>query len=94
MNVIKVTKIEHHQVNSSATAELTPDLLAEIYPDLEAFEVTKMMKSLASGKVKIDDVMKEANFNGVEFDWGSEKDDWWTFEKGNFDVTFKIEKTD
>ena len=92
--MIKVTKIEHHKVNSSSTAELTLELLAEIYPDLEDFEVAKLMKNIASGKVKIDDVMKEAIYNDVELNWGPEKDDWWTFEKGNFDVTFKIEKTD
>ena len=92
--MIKVTKIEHHRVNSSYTAKLTLELLAEIYPDLEDFEVAKLMKNIASGKVKIDDVIEEAIDNDVELNWDPEKNDWWTVEKGGFDVTFKIEKTD
>jgi hypothetical protein len=92
--MLKVTKIEHHRVNTSYTIELTPELLSEIYPDLEDFEVAKLMKNIASGKVKIDDVIEEAIDNDVELNWDPEKNDWWTVEKGGFDVTFKIEKTD
>ena len=92
--MLKVTKIEHHRVNTSYTIELTPELLAEIYPDLEEIGLLTMIMEIESGEVKIENVMEDAALNGVDLNWQNQKDDWWTVWKGGYDVTYKAEIPD
>ena len=87
---MKVMKHEWHQVDSQYTFEITEDFLAEVYPDLSTDEIKIKMLSLYSGLITVDEIFHDAWDEGVDVDWDSHYDDWWTSRKGGYDVTYEV----
>ena len=88
--MVTIVKHEWHQVDSKYVYELDTDKLAEIYPDLSKKELKQKLKAIIDGTVEVDEIMTDADENGVDIDWDHDDDDWWTSRKGGFEVTFDV----
>ena len=83
-------KHEWHQVDAQYLTEIDEDLLSEIYPDLDEDEIAAKMADLESGEITVDEIINDADEEGVEIEWDSHYEDWWTSRKGGYEVTFDI----
>ena len=88
--MVQVMKHEWHQVDAQYIAEIDEDLLSGIYPDLDEDEIAKKMKDLESGEITVDEIIDDAWEEGVEIEWDSHYEDWWTSRKGGYEVTYDI----
>jgi len=88
--MVQVMKHEWHQVDAQYLAEIDEDLLTEIYPDLDEDEIAAKMADLESGEITVDEVINDAWEEGVEIEWDSHYEDWWTSRKGGYEVTYDI----
>jgi hypothetical protein len=88
--MVQVMKHEWHQVDAQYLAEIDEDLLSEIYPDLDEDEIAAKMADLESGEITVDEVINDAWEEGVEIEWDSHYEDWWTSRKGGYEVTYDI----
>ena len=83
-------KHEWHQVDAQYLTEIDEDLLSEIYPDLDEDEIAAKMADLESGEITVDEIINDADEEGVEIEWDSHYEDWWTSRKGGYEVTYDI----
>jgi hypothetical protein len=83
-------KHEWHQVDAQYLTEIDEDLLSEIYPDLDEDEIAAKLADLESGEITVDEIINDADEEGVEIEWDSHYEDWWTSRKGGYEVTFDI----
>ena len=83
-------KHEWHQVDAQYLTEIDEDLLSEIYPDLDEDEIVAKMADLESGEITVDEIINDADEEGVEIEWDSHYEDWWTSRKGGYEVTYDI----
>ena len=83
-------KHEWHQVDAQYLTEIDEDLLSEIYPDLDDDEIAQKLSDLESGEITVDDIINDADEEGVEIEWDSHYEDWWTSRKGGYEVTYDI----
>ena len=83
-------KHEWHQVDAQYLVEIDEDLLSEIYPDLDDDEIAAKMAELESGEITVDQVIEDAYEEGVDINWDSHYEDWWTARKGGYEVTYDI----
>jgi hypothetical protein len=88
--MVQVMKHEWHQVDAQYLTEIDEDLLSEIYPDLDEDEIAAKLADLESGEITVDDIINDADEEGVEIEWDSHYEDWWTFRKGGYEVTYDI----
>ena len=88
--MVQVMKHEWHQVDAQYLAEIDEDLLSEIYPDLDDDEIAQKLSDLESGEITVDDIINDADEEGVEIEWDSHYEDWWTSRKGGYEVTYDI----
>ena len=88
--MVQVMKHEWHQVDAQYLTEIDEDLLSEIYPDLDEDEIAAKMADLESGEITVDEIINDADEEGVEIEWDSHYEDWWTSRKGGYEVTFDI----
>ncbi|WP_089960160.1 hypothetical protein [Limnohabitans sp. 2KL-3] len=88
--MVTLVKHEWHQVDSQFAFEITPEILSEIYPDLDEDELTAKLSSIESGEVTIEELLEAANQNNVDFDWERQNDDFWTERKGGYDVSYEL----
>jgi len=88
--MVKIVKHEWHSVDSQFEAELTEELLAEIYPDLDEESLASMLQEIVDGEVDIDTIMQDAMDNDVCIEWDRVYDDWYTDRKGGYDVTYEL----
>jgi len=88
--MVQVMKHEWHQVDAQYLTEIDEDLLAEIYPDLDGDEIAAKMADLESGEITVDEIINDAWEEGVEIEWDSHYEDWWTSRKGGYEVTYDI----
>jgi hypothetical protein len=88
--MVQVMKHEWYQVDAQYLAEIDEDLLSEIYPDLDEDEIAAKMADLESGEITVDEVINDAWEEGVEIEWDSHYEDWWTSRKGGYEVTYDI----
>ena len=92
--MVTIVKHEWHQVDSQFAIELDEDLLSEIYPDLDVGEIVSMMVRIENGEIDVTEVMNDAWDNNVEIEWERQYDDWWTYRKGGYDVTYELGDAD
>ena len=83
-------KHEWHQVDAQYVVEIDESVLSEIYPDLDDDEITQKLADLESGEITIDEVIEDAYEEGVDINWDSHYEDWWTSRKGGYEVTYEI----
>ena len=83
-------KHEWHQVDAQYLAEIDEDLLSEIYPDLDEDEIAAKLAQLESGEITVDEVIEDAYEEGVEIQWDSHYEDWWTSRKGGYEITYDL----
>ena len=83
-------KHEWHQVDAQYLTEIDEDLLSEIYPDLDEDEIAAKMADLESGEITVDEIINDAWEEGVEIEWDSHYEDWWTSRKGGYEITYDI----
>jgi hypothetical protein len=88
--MVQVMKHEWHQVDAQYLTEIDEDLLSEIYPDLDEDEIAAKLADLESGEITVDEIINDADEEGVEIEWDSHYEDWWTSRKGGYEVTFDI----
>jgi len=88
--MVQVMKHEWHQVDAQYLTEIDEDLLSEIYPDLDDDEIAQKLSDLESGEITVDDIINDADEEGVEIEWDSHYEDWWTSRKGGYEVTYDI----
>jgi hypothetical protein len=88
--MVQVMKHEWHQVDAQYLAEIDEDLLSEIYPDLDEDEIAAKLADLESGEITVDEIINDADEEGVEIEWDSHYEDWWTSRKGGYEVTYDI----
>jgi hypothetical protein len=88
--MVQVMKHEWHQVDAQYLTEIDEDLLSEIYPDLDEDEIVAKMADLESGEITVDEIINDADEEGVEIEWDSHYEDWWTSRKGGYEVTYDI----
>ena len=88
--MVTLVKHEWHQVDSQFAFELTEEILAEIYPDLDEDAITEMMYRIENGEIDVEDIINDAWENDVEIEWDRQYDDWWTDRKGGYEVTYEL----
>jgi hypothetical protein len=90
---MKIRKIEWHQVSSYYETEINEDLLSEIYPDMDADDISQLYARIVADEVDIESVLDDAGWD-VPIEWDHKDDDWWTHRKGGYDVTYeRVEET-
>ena len=88
--MVQVTKHEWHQVDAQYVVDFDEELLSEIYPELDETEIQVILTGLQDGTYDIQDVINEADENGIDIEWDSHYEDWWTMRKGGYEVTYDI----
>lgn len=88
--MVTIVKHEWHQVDSQFAYELTEEVLAEIYPDLDDDAITEMMYRIENGEIDIEDIISDAWDNNVDIEWDRQYDDWYTDRKGGYEVTYEL----
>lgn len=88
--MVTLVKHEWHQVDSQFAFELTEEILAEIYPDLDDVEIAEKMRQIEEGDITVDEIIEDADNEGVEIEWDRQYDDWWTDRKGGYEVTYEL----
>ena len=90
MKPIKLSKVEHHQVNYHYSIDFDFDVLEEIYPDHTKKELKEIWKQMQAGDESvISDVIHDA-FGEVDIEWDLEYKDNWTDRKGGYDTTYGL----
>ena len=90
--MVQVVKSEWHQVEKRYSFEIDESILAEIYPDKDEDEIAELMVQLENGEVDLDEIIGDADNEGVDLDWEwMDEDDWWTDRKGGYEVTYSWE---
>jgi hypothetical protein len=88
--MVTIVKHEWHQVDSQFAFELTEDLLAEIYPDLDEDEIAEKIRLVESGEIDVEEIVNDADNADVHIEWDRQYDDWWTERKGGYDITYEL----
>jgi hypothetical protein len=88
--MVTIVKHEWHQVDAQFAYELTEEILAEIYPDLDEEEIQRKLQEIADGEISVDEIIEDAYNEGVDIEWDRQYDDWWTDRKGGYEVTFEL----
>jgi hypothetical protein len=90
--MVQVVKSEWHQVEKRYSFEIDESILAEIYPDKDEDEIAELLNQIENGEVDIDEIIGDADNEGVDLDWQwMDEDDWWTDRKGGYEVTYSLE---
>jgi hypothetical protein len=89
--MVSVVRSEWHRVEKRCKLFFDKDLLAKIYPDMEASELEELVSDLESGQYSIDSVVENALDQDIDLDWEHMYDDWITERKGGYDVTYELE---
>jgi hypothetical protein len=90
--MVQVVKSEWHQVEKRYSFEIDESILSEIYPDKDEDEIAELMLQLENGEVDLDEIIGDADNEGVDLDWEwMDEDDWWTDRKGGYEVTYSLE---
>lgn len=88
--MVTIVKHEWHQHDRQYAIELDEGLLREIYPDLDEAEIAAKLQEITNGEIDIEDVINDANENGVEIEWDFQYDDCWTDRKGGYEITYEL----
>lgn len=88
--MVTIVKHEWHQHDRQYAIELDESLLSEIYPDLDEDEIAQKLLDIESGDISVDEIIEDADNEGVDIDWDFQYDDCWTDRKGGYDVTFEL----
>ena len=90
--MVQVVKSEWHQVEKRYSFEIDESILAEIYPDKDENEIAELLNQIENGEVDLDEIIGDADNEGVDLDWEwMDEDDWWTDRKGGYEVTYSLE---
>lgn len=92
--MVTVYKSEWHQVEKQYSAEITEEVLAEIYIDLSEEEIAEKMQQLKSGELTMEELEEAAFENSWDIEWEYQDEDWWTERKGGYEVTYRVEGVD
>lgn len=88
--MVTIVKHEWHQVDAQFAYELTEETLAEIYPDLDDVEIAEKLRQIEEGDISVEEIIEDADNEGVEIEWDRQCDDWWTDRKGGYEVTYEL----
>jgi hypothetical protein len=90
--MVQVVKSEWHQVEKRYSFDVDESILSEIYPDKDEDEIAELLNQIENGEVDIDEIIGDADSEGVDLDWQwMDEDDWWTDRKGGYEVTYSLE---
>ena len=90
--MVQVVKSEWHQVEKRYSFDVDESILSEIYPDKDEDEIAELLNQIENGEVDIDEIIGDADNEGVGLDWQwMDEDDWWTDRKGGYEVTYSLE---
>lgn len=88
--MVTLVKHEWHQVDAQFAFELDDIKLMEIYPDLNEDEIKAKLQEIIDGEVSVEELIADAEDEGVEIEWDRQYDDWWTDRKGGYEVTYEL----
>jgi len=88
--MVTIVKHEWHQVDAQFAYELTEEILAEIYPDLDEDEIAEKMRQIEEGDISVEEIIDDAYNEGVDIEWDRQYDDWWTDRKGGYEITYEL----
>jgi len=88
--MVQIVKHEWHQVDSQFLFDLDLDKLEEIYPALSKKELKTLLKEIENGEFALEELLQDADNEGVDIDWDKDYDDWWTDRKGGYEVTYEL----
>lgn len=88
--MVTLVKHEWHQVDSQFAVEIDDVILSEIYPDLDDTEIADKLRQIEEGDISVDEIIEDADNEGVDIEWDRQYDDWWTERKGGYDVTYEL----
>lgn len=88
--MVTIVKHEWHQVDSQFAYELTTEILAEIYPDMNEDELDELLVQIETGYKDVEEVINDAWDQGVEIEWDRQYDDWYTDRKGGYEITYEL----
>jgi hypothetical protein len=92
--MVAVIKSEWHQVEKRYGADISRELLDEIYPDMEPDELDLMYVQLEAGERDVEEIIEDAWNENIDIDWDYlDEDDWWTDRKGGYEVTYEVDVT-
>jgi hypothetical protein len=92
--MVAVVKSEWHQVEKRYGADISRELLDEIYPDMEPDELDLMYVQLEAGERDVEEIIEDAWNENIDIDWDYlDEDDWWTDRKGGYEVTYEVDAT-
>ena len=89
---MRIIKSEWHQVEKRYAIDIDENVINEIYEDATVEEIEEIMRQLKEGELDASTIIEDASSNDVDFDWDwLDEDDWWTYRKGGYDVTYEFE---
>lgn len=88
--MVTIVKHEWHQLDRQYAIELDEDLLSEIYPDKDEEEIQVILQGVEDGTYDIEDIIIDADNEGVDIEWDHQYDDCWTDRKGGYDITYEL----
>ena len=90
--MVSITKHEWHGVDSSYSIELSEDLLADIYPELDDEAISEKLKQIKSGEISVDDIIADAENNEIDLEWNHVQDDMYTDRQGGYEITYELDE--
>lgn len=88
--MVTLVKHEWHSHDRQYAIEVDADLLSQIYPEFDEDEIAEKLEELESGQIDIEDLINDADIEGVDIEWDFQYDDCYSDRKGGYDVTYEL----
>ncbi len=93
--MVMIVMSEWHEVERRLNCGIDKDVLKAIYPDLKAKEINQLYKRLEAGdRDAALEVVNDAHENGYELEWNHDYDNWYSMNRGGYEVTYSAEADD
>jgi hypothetical protein len=93
--MVTLVMSEWHEVERRLTFSVDKATVKAVYPKLKAKEILEVLKKLEAGNnPEITKFVNNAAANGVELDWQHDYDNWYSMNKGGYQVTYSAQADD
>ena len=92
--MVTLVMSEWHEVERRLVFHVDKALIKQVYPDLTAKEITQVLKKLEAGdKYDVTKFVNDAQSDG-ELDWEHDYDNWYSMNRGGYQVTYAAQADD
>ena len=92
--MVTLVMSEWHEVERRLVFEVDKAFIKQVYPDLTTKEITKVLKKLEAGdKHDVTKFVNDAQTDG-ELDWEHDYDNWYSMNRGGYQVTYSAQADD